>query len=414
MKVLVIVDSIDKNHSSGAKANVALIENLAAIGYSLTIIHQSATDIHVKGASMRWAKPKKASLTYLLSRSQRVFTRITGWNINPTIEKWFGFSFTFFNDVTSFYSVAKKENPANFDWVLTLSYASSFRPHAAVLRLPHFHNKWLAYVHDPYPMHSYPRPYDWVEPGHQYKRNFFLKIAKQAKFMLYPSDYLAEWMEQYNEDAKGKRIIIPHQGNQEEFVNAKAVESPYIFKDTFVVLHSGSLMDARNPFGLIRGFQLFLEQNPDAQTNSKLLFVGIRSNFHQRIEAIQKNCPQILLSDGYVSFEETLEIQKQASVNVILEAIAYFSPFLPGKFTHCILAKKPLLLVGPFFSESKRLLGPDYPFWASNQDAEQIAIHLKSLYEKWKTESNYGYIREDLIHYLSKDYLKTTFDTLLK
>ena len=411
MKVLVIVDSIDKNHSSGAKANVALIENLVAIGYSLTIIHQSATDIQIAGASMRWAKPKKASLTYWLSRSQRIFTRVTAWNINPTIERWFGFSFTFFNDVTSFYSVAKNENPANFDWILTLSYASSFRPHAAVLRLPHFHNKWLAYVHDPYPMHSYPRPYDWVEPGHQYKRNFFLKIAKHAKFMLYPSDYLAEWMESYYFDLKGKRIIIPHQISA---ISPKPYNKELFGTDNeFRILHAGNLMSARNPMAVLHAFAEFLEENKEAAKVSKLIFVGTVAEYFNQMQKVAKTTPQIVVTGNYLEYEVAYSLQNEVSVNIILEAKGAFSPFLPGKFAHCVAANKPILLLSPFYSESRRLLGNDYEYWSEIDNKDKIKALIKSLYLKWLESNNTLKLeRKDLHVYLSTQYLKETLENL--
>ena len=38
-KILVIVDSIDVNDSSGSKANVALIQNLAACGFDVLVLH---------------------------------------------------------------------------------------------------------------------------------------------------------------------------------------------------------------------------------------------------------------------------------------------------------------------------------------------------------------------------------------
>src|SRR5690606_20049590 len=97
------------------------------------------------------------------------------------------------------------------DLVLTLSKGASFRPHHALLELPKWHSKWMAYIHDPYPMHSYPRPYDYVEPGHQQKRKFFLNIAEKARYAAYPSKLLAEWMESYYSKLKGKTVIIPHQ-----------------------------------------------------------------------------------------------------------------------------------------------------------------------------------------------------------
>ena len=80
------------------------------------------------------------------------------------------------------------------DLVLTLSKGASFRPHYSVLKTPRFHDKWMAYVHDPYPFHFYPRPYTWVETSYKQNEEFFNKVSEKAKYSAFPSQLLLEWM----------------------------------------------------------------------------------------------------------------------------------------------------------------------------------------------------------------------------
>ena len=54
----------------------------------------------------------------------------------------------------------------------------------------------------------------------------------------------------------------------------------------------------------------------------------------------------IIASKGYLPFKMVYAMQQHAAVNIILEARAEISPFLPGKFPHCVNADKPLLLLG--------------------------------------------------------------------
>jgi glycosyltransferase involved in cell wall biosynthesis len=413
MRILIVVDSINIEDSSGSKANVALIKNLKKAGFELLVYHYSRQEIQLDEIICVSIKEIKFSFLYFLSRAQREISKITKININPKIESLFGFSFTFFNDVKSIKKGLKKIENLETDWVLTLSKASSFRPHRALLGFPQWHSKWLAYVHDPYPMHSYPRPYDWVEPGHQYKRNFFLKIAANAFKLAYPSQYLAGLMEGYYLPAQGKTIIIPHQLNEQ---NIEKVELPnFLNSKHFNILHAGNMMSPRNPKGLIKAFELFLEQNPDAKKHSKLLFVGLSSCYDDYIKEKQQSVPQLFMSDGYVPFQKVILLQNAASVNVILEDDGTFSPFLPGKFPHCVAADKPILLLGPYFSESRRLLGEAYPYWSPIDKVDQITIYLTALYRLWKQNPAALLLnREDLKNYLSLPYLENLFNSELK
>lgn len=398
-KIIVVVDSIDVNDSSGSKANVALIQNLAAIGYEVKVYHYTQKKIELPSIECVSIPELKWNVWYLLSRSQRIFTRYTKININPLVEKLFGFSFTFFNDSNSIRKALEKEKTFQPYWVLTLSKAASFRPHKALLGIPKWHDKWLVYVHDPYPEHCYPRPYDWVEPGHQFKRDFFWRITDKAKYVIYPSQLLAEWMRGYYFNQTGKEVIIPHQINKD--LCLKVQESNILGKNEFSLMHAGSLMDARNPNWLIEGFLNFLQNNPEAMDKSKLYFIGPPSRFDEYIKDIQKKYPQIYISNGYMPFEEVCFLMNKVSVNIILEAISTISPFLPGKFPNVIEANKPLLLLGPYYSESKRLLGNDYEYWSEINDSKKIEILIAKLYNNWKKNINQKLNREDLSYYLS-------------
>src|SRR5690606_21870999 len=156
---------------------------------------------------------------YLLSRLQRRFQN--GFNINLAkyLEPVFGFSFTFFNDTKSIAESLKVLKDFKPDLVLTLSKGASFRPHYAMLKLPELYDKWMAYIHDPYPFHYYPKPYMWSEPGYLKKADFFRQVSEMCRLAAFPSLLLAEWMQQPFPQFKGKVIIIPHQIIKEEREN---------------------------------------------------------------------------------------------------------------------------------------------------------------------------------------------------
>jgi len=412
-KILIVVDSINIEDSSGSKANVAIINNLVVAGFEVLVYHYTLKNIQLKGATCFAIPEKKWNLNYILSRTQRVLIRNFKIELSYFFESLLGFSFTFFNDTNSIFKALKK---CDFhpDLVITLSKGGSFRPHYALLKLPEWHDKWMAYVHDPYPFHYYPRPYNWVEVSYQFKEKFFLKVSEKAKYSAFPSQLLAEWMGSYFPNFIKTAVIIPHQNAQYEKQNSHEFIFPEYF-DTrkFNLLHAGNLMKQRSPEGLIEGFKLFLEQNPQAKKESKLILLGSADYHTEMLKKYQIDHPEIYIFNGNVAFETVYELQKNASVNIILESKSEISPFLPGKFPHCIEANRTILLLSPFYSETKRLLGQDYSFCSEVDDVQKIAMMIKEMHEIWKNNPNDLLLnRTDLVKYLSFGHLKTTIENL--
>jgi hypothetical protein len=207
-------------------------------------------------------------------------------------------------------------------------------------------------------------------------------------------------------------IVIPHQ-------NAKyAIQNPdfpsYFDRKKFNLLHAGNLLKQRSPKGLIEGFQLFLQKNPSAKSDARLLLLG-PADYHTKIlEEFDKSIPEIYIYNGNVAFDTIYNIQKNTAVNIILESKAEISPFLPAKFAHCVEADKTILLLSPFYSETKRLLGNDYPYWSEADDTEKIAALIADLFKEWKSNpESFRLNRPDLLEYLSKSSLKKTIDGLI-
>jgi len=96
-----------------------------------------------------------------------------------------------------------------------------------------------------------------------------------------------------------------------------------------------------------------------------------------------------------------------ASVNIILEAKSEISPFLPGKFPYCIGADKPLILIGPYYSECRRLLGKNYKYCFDFDAVVPLSKAIEELYCKWKqSPKDLTLERPDLEKYLSAEHLK--------
>lgn len=407
-KILIAVESIDVDDSSGTKGRVALIKNMAKAGYDLTVLHYTQKEITIDGVCCISVKENRFSKHFLLSRIQRYINRLFKYNIGVRQERKHGFSYTWINDAKTIAKAVSKYDPDEFDMLWTFGKGNSFRMHAGVLKVSKWHKKWYAYVHDPYPQQLYPRPYNYVPEGYKKKRYFFREVTKMAKYMVFPSLLLKEWMQSYFVDIHGKELIIPHQ--IAEVPQTETTLPSYFQASKFTILHAGNLLDLRDPKPLVQAFNNFCNLYPEAVKESSLIFIGKTSIFDTYLQSEIKGNSSIYKSEDYVPFEQVYKMQQKTTVNVILEATGEISPFLPGKFAHCVAANQPILLIGPYYSESKRVLGASYPYIFEFNQIDALTEAICSLYKAWKSGETVTLKRPDLNKYLSVPYLQETLE----
>lgn len=411
--ILVLAETIDEEGSSAGKANNAFVKALNQSGFIVKIYHFSHLTVNISKVETIFISEKKTDPYYILSRAQRVYQRVTGRNWSKTLENRFGFSFTFKNDVNSMISALQKEEPSDYDLIITLSKGASYRTHAALLKFPKWHARWLAYVHDPYPFHWYPPPYDWVEAGYKQKAQFFIEVAEKAKWIGYPSQLLAEWMGQFHDSFKEKSVILPHQILDKQTVSENLPD--YFKASKFTVLHAGNLLKQRDPFPLLAAWQLFLKRDQHALENAQLFLLGPASYHEPQFRENCKTVPSVYKSDGYVNHQEVKAMEHAASVNIVLEAASEISPFLPAKFPGLVCANRIIFHLGPKNSESRRLLGENHRFAVEADNVEKIAELLGELFNIWKENPEQLKLnRTDLETYFSPENLRKTVENILK
>ena len=180
--------------------------------------------------------------------------------------------------------------------------------------------------------------------------------------------------------------------------------------NSFSLLHGGNLSKQRNPKFLIHGYLNFLKNHPEAVNNSKLYLIGGNDSHKPLLESYQNNDSIFILN--YLEYNKMQVLESNVSVNIILEAISEISPFLPGKFPNCVKANKPIVILGPYYSEVKRLLGNDYPYWCEANDANSIEKIIEILYTIWNKDTELLQLnRPDLIEYSNEIYLKKILES---
>ena len=99
---------------------------------------------------------------------------------------------------------------------------------------------------------------------------------------------------------------------------------------------------------------------------------------------------------------------------IVLEAIANFSPFMPGKISDYIMANKPIIALTPINSEVTRLLGEDYPYRAAVNEQDAILSILNQLWDAWKENSQLHLDRPDLKNYISVEKSIEVFEKAIR
>jgi len=152
----------------------------------------------------------------------------------------------------------------------------------------------------------------------------------------------------------------------------------------------------------------------DAREKSELLFIGGSDYTEEELKraAGQESSVRFILKN--IPFSEAIAIQNCTDVNVIIESDYYVSPFLPGKFPHCVAAGKPMLVLSPYYSETRRVLGKEYPYWSESTDTDRMEAILSSLYKQWKNGAALTLPgRDTLMHYMGKHNLSYQLNNLL-
>jgi glycosyltransferase involved in cell wall biosynthesis len=245
--------------------------------------------------------------------------------------------------------------------------------------------KHLMFIHDPYPFNQYPPPYQKKNSlPYQSVAKRFGKIIRSAEITSFPSLRLMEWMSQFYPSIIDKSIIQPHIGlTQEELkpilpIN-KTASLPK-FNNGIDIVHTGTLLGPRNPLYLIKALKLFFEEEPEAKSVMHLHIIGKMTKDWKDNSMADSN---IHVYDKRFSYFNSLKIQQNADILLLLEAVSDVSPFMPGKLADYLIAQKPILALTPARSETTRILGKNYPLLAENGNIYIIVKLLRIIYQKY-------------------------------
>ena len=204
---------------------------------------------------------------------------------------------------------------------------------------------WIANVNDPWDWHLFPvRLVNKKRIPNVISSLWMKKTFRSADLVTYPSQRLHA----YHEKISGIRhssLVIPHVGTAPQRDSPTGQPS-----DTFTLVHAGKLglneATGRSAVPLLRGLRLFFQDFPEATAVTRLVFVGPSDGAMESL-ASELHLTANVSSVGRVSYEQSLQFIRGATVCVLVEAEMQEGIFLPSKLVDYLSARKPVLALSP-------------------------------------------------------------------
>lgn len=391
--ILMVVENLNINKTSGGIVSSTFVKFVAESGYNITVITENNFDYPVT-----WLPEDIEIKKFDIPALKKTFLdKIPKVKAIPAYIT--GFSKLFRNRIECYKKEITNQLSNNeFDMIYALGVGNLFCPHFALaemdLPIPFYVN-----IHDPYPMHVYPKPYKkpktWLNLLAE--KNFKIVLDK-AERISFPSQLLMQDMSKTFPVIAQKGFVIPHIGTSlPNLPTEKADTIANLDASKINIIHAGSLLGPRNPKFLLQAIAELNQENPDFENKVTFTFIGSVNKDLTDIVA-NSNLENVHFLTNRISYKKSLDFIAQADASLVIEAIADFSPFMPGKVADIAFAEKTIIHLGPKNSEVKRLLGKEYPYHSELNDVISIKLILKQFLE----DSVFGKIDENDSNNLKK------------
>lgn len=375
-RILIVCEDLRINNTSAGIGRSKFIKMLYQSGYELTVITENSFDYpitwlpkEVVVKKFEIPEVKKSSIDYI-PKIKAIPVYLSGFSKS-------------FKNKKKYYKIEieKELSRQEYDSIYALSTGNSFVSHFALaemnLSIPFYVN-----IHDPFPMHLYPVPYqkrkDWLNSILEKK---FGKVLEKAKAISFPSKQLMDDMAKAFPIITQKGFVLPHIGTSLENLPEENTDDIVLDKSKINLLHAGTLLGPRNPKFLLQAISELNQENEDFAQKVTFTFIGKVNK--ALTDVISRNdLKNVTFLTSRMSYKKSLQLIEQADASFVIEAIADFSPFLPGKVADIAFAEKPIIGLSPKKSEVRRLLGDNYPYQTELDNVVQIKnILLKFYYD---------------------------------
>jgi hypothetical protein len=412
-KILIVAECINKNKTSEGIATTSFLNALVHGPFEVDCVYLQQVQHEIYDTSyidqrINLLKIENGFIDQLVQKLRPV----RRWS-----QKWLGINLLRERRASKFQKALKPLiQKGKYDVVFVRTIAGSIASHTAVLNLSkHLDFKWVVNFNDPAPATLMPYPYfdGKVEYPKQMANDEAVvrEIVKSCDGITSPSVLLTErFLDYAGLNETDKNIYqFPH-----IFIEPGEIKTPsFLDKGKFNVVHPGSLLGPRNPEYLLKAFQLFIEEQPEKANRTKLTFFGtIHASHKPLFDGFPY--PEFLdIRDKRIPHEEALGVLKESSVLIILEAIANESPFMPGKLAEFIGLDKTVWALSPKKSETRRILGADYPYQCEANHEDEIYRQMIMLYESWENNNAMLLGNDKLQAYVSPKHVVDEMEKIL-
>ena len=253
-------------------------------------------------------------------------------------------------------------------------------PHSMHLIAQKLHKKnklkWIADFRDPLTDLYYNK--DFSEQSFAKKKNKILEksVLKNADCVLTVSESLKE---QFSINARRVEVITNGYDNE-----TRSAEDTVLDK-LFTISYIGLLPKQSNPKLFFKVLQELCSQNEDFKNDLKLNFIGDISD-DVRVEVLKNNLEKNTSFKGYVDHEKAIEFQNKAQVLLLLiPNIEKSKGILTGKLFEYLIAKRPILAIGPEDGDLAEILKEtDSGILIDFSNREQLSSEILKFYHQYK------------------------------
>ncbi|TFV97410.1 glycosyltransferase [Algoriphagus kandeliae] len=200
--------------------------------------------------------------------------------------------------------------------------------------------RWVSNWSDPLPKVNAPIPYG---KGLKGKPFFFEKYIlenffKICDFSTFPSDRLMLYYQKFFHSIQGKSYVVPH-----IVLDVKHTKKSINRNRPFVISHLGGF-GLRSPVLFIEAFRSFNDMYPNH--NIVIRFIGpSEETVNEKIHQLELS--NLILVEGVLPYEKTLDIIQDSDLLMIIEAKMEEGIFLPSKLMDYLQMNKPILAISP-------------------------------------------------------------------
>lgn len=253
-------------------------------------------------------------------------------------------------------------------------------PHSMHLIAQKLHKKnklkWIADFRDPWTDLYYNK--DFSEQSFAKKKNKILEksVLKNADCVLTVSESLKE---QFSINARRVEVITNGYDNE-----TRSAEDTVLDK-LFTISYIGLLPKQSNPKLFFKVLQELCSQNEDFKNDLKLNFIGDISD-DVRVEVLKNNLEKNTSFKGYVDHEKAIEFQNKAQVLLLLiPNIEKSKGILTGKLFEYLIAKRPILAIGPEDGDLAEILKEtDSGILIDFSNREQLSSEILKFYHQYQ------------------------------